>query len=81
MSLIKQTYIIKTLKKSINICNSVESMKLLTSQIVKILKKDQKYLHLGLVQIAIKPMMRGLYASLLTCPRDNRHNKFQDFLL
>lgn len=78
----RQTYIIKTLEKSISISNNIESIKLLTSQIIETLKKDYKYLLLGLVQIAIKPLKREKHnTSLLTYLRENRHNKFHDSLI
>ncbi|XP_075669831.1 uncharacterized protein LOC142639556 [Castanea sativa] len=45
-------------------------------------KKNLKYLHIGLVQVAIKPLTRkGVDASMLMCLRDARFKKFNDSIL
>ena len=41
-----------------------------------------KYLHIGCVQVAIKPLIdMGIDAAVLMCLRDIRHNKFEDSLI
>ena len=41
-----------------------------------------KYLHIGLVQVAAKPLTRkGINASALMCLRDARFRKFKDSIL
>lgn len=45
-------------------------------------QKGYKFLHIGLVQVAVKPLTRdGLNTSLLLCLRDKRHLRFNDSLL
>ncbi|KAL4632369.1 hypothetical protein ACB092_04G045300 [Castanea dentata] len=45
-------------------------------------KKHLKYLHIGLVQVAVKPLTRkGIDASVLMCLRDARFKKFNDNIL
>jgi len=44
--------------------------------------RKYKYLHIGCVQVAVKPLVReGLNASILMCLRDTRHNDFHDSLI
>jgi len=44
--------------------------------------RKYKYLHIGCVQVAVKPLVReGLNASILMCLRDTRHNNFHDSLI
>lgn len=77
----RQSYIIKFFEKSISISNITDSMALLTNKVLEELKQEYKYIHLGMVQIAIKPLTtEGLNASLLACLRDKQHNKFNDSL-
>lgn len=46
------------------------------------LKNDYKYVHIGMVQFGINPLVRpGLNTSCLTCIIDTRMNDFQDALL
>ncbi|KAL4616185.1 hypothetical protein ACB092_07G180400 [Castanea dentata] len=45
-------------------------------------KKNLKYLHIGLVQVAVKPLTRkGIDASVLMCLRDAKFKKFNDSIL
>ncbi|KAL4611228.1 hypothetical protein ACB092_08G107800 [Castanea dentata] len=45
-------------------------------------KKNLKYLHIGLVQVVVKPLTRkGIDASMLMCLRDARFKKFNDSIL
>ncbi|XLU25002.1 hypothetical protein S245_061068, partial [Arachis hypogaea] len=51
-------------------------------EIPKIPKMNYTYLHIGCVQVAVKPLIReGLNASILMCLRDIRYNDFQDSLI
>ncbi|KAG5071561.1 hypothetical protein JHK86_006772 [Glycine max] len=44
--------------------------------------KMYKYLHIGCVEVAIKPLIDlGIDAAVLMCLRDIRHNKFEDSLI
>ncbi|KAH1198772.1 polyprotein [Glycine max] len=44
--------------------------------------RKYKYLHIGCVQVAIKPLIdMGINATILMCLRDIRHNKFKDSLI
>ncbi|KAH1198911.1 hypothetical protein GmHk_18G052386 [Glycine max] len=44
--------------------------------------RKYKYLHIGCVQVAIKPLIdMGIDAAVLMCLRDIRHNKFEDSLI
>ena len=45
-------------------------------------KDGHNFLHIGLVQVAVKPLIReGLNCSILTALRDTRHIRFNDSLL
>lgn len=78
----KQSYIIKTYENSIRLSETNESITLLTNKIIDEIKNEFNYIHIGLVQIANKPLTKeGLNSSLLACLNDECHNKFQDFLL
>ena len=76
-------YTIKTVEKTISLNNDYESLHLLTNEAIT-RHKEQKYsfIHIGLVQVAIKPLTRsGLNTSVLLCLRDGRHYNFHDSLL
>ncbi|XLR03742.1 hypothetical protein S83_069940, partial [Arachis hypogaea] len=79
----KSDYIIKTAENNIPLGpDSGEEFHLLTKQTVREHARHYKYLHIGCVQIAVKPLIReGLNASILMCLRDIRHNDFQDSLI
>ena len=77
-------YIIRTVEKNIPIDPDVgEEFHLLSeTSLIEHQTKKYNFLHIGCVQIAIKPLIReGLNTSILLCLRDIRHNKFQDSLL
>ncbi|QHO11173.1 polyprotein [Arachis hypogaea] len=79
----KPNYIIKTTENNIPLGpDSGEEFHLLTKQFVREHARHYKYLHIGYVQVAVKPLIReGLNASILMCLRDIRHNDFQDSLI
>ncbi|QHO00748.1 polyprotein [Arachis hypogaea] len=79
----KSDYIIKTVENNIPLGpDSGEEFHLLTKQSVREHARHYKYLHIGCVQVAVKPLIReGLNASILMCLRDIRHNDFQYSLI
>ena len=57
-------------------------MQLLSQQTVNHHKKHFNYIHIGLVQIAIKPLFRlGLDIPVFSCLRDARVTQFSDYVL
>ncbi|QHO27126.1 Movement protein [Arachis hypogaea] len=79
----KSDFIIKTAENNIPLGpDSGEKFHLLTKQSVREHARHYRYLHIGCVQVAVKPLIReGLNASILMCLRDIRHNDFQDSLI
>ncbi|QHO12782.1 polyprotein [Arachis hypogaea] len=79
----KSDYIIKTAENNIPLGpESGEEFHLLTKASVREHARHYRYLHIGCVQVAVKPLIReGLNASILMCLRDIRHNDFQDSLI
>ena len=79
----KSDYIIKTVEETLPILEEYMTIELLPQKILEAsILKGYKFLHLGLVQIAVKPLTRiGLNTSLLLCLRDKRHNKYSDSML
>ena len=79
---LKSDYIIKTVEEALPITGEIMEVPLISQSLIDSYRQKYKYLHLGLVQIAIKPLTReGLNNSVLTCIRDNRHLSFTDSLL
>nr|KYP57084.1 polyprotein [Cajanus cajan] len=76
-------YIIKTAENNIPLDPQAgEEFHLLTKQSITEHSRKYKYLHIGCVQVAVKPLIReGLNASILMCLRDTRHNDFHDSLI
>ena len=78
----KSDYIIKTVEESMPISQGYSTFQLLSEKLIQQHKQKYKFLHLGMVQIALKPATRlGLNTSALLCLRDKRHRKFHDSLL
>ncbi|XLS50773.1 hypothetical protein HN51_011450, partial [Arachis hypogaea] len=79
----KSDYIIKTTENNILLRpDSGEEFHLLTKQSGREHVRHYRYLHIGCVQVVVKPLIReGLNASILMCLRDIRHNDFQDSLI
>ena len=78
----RSSYVIKTVEEVLPITGEVMEVPLVSNKFVEAYRHEYKYLHLGLVQVAIKPLTReGLNNSVLTCIRDKRHLKFSDSLL
>ncbi|KAK7410245.1 hypothetical protein VNO78_00875 [Psophocarpus tetragonolobus] len=76
-------YIIRTAENNIPLDPQAgEEFHLLTKQSIAEHSRKYKYLHIGCVQVAVKPLVReGLNASILMCLRDIRHNDFHDSLI
>ncbi|KAG4909053.1 hypothetical protein JHK87_055169 [Glycine soja] len=72
-------YIIKTVENNIPLG---EEFHLLSKNSIYEHSRKYKYLHIGCVQVAIKPLIdMGIDAAVLMCLRDIRHNKFEDSLI
>ncbi|KAL4188507.1 hypothetical protein AMTRI_Chr08g202670 [Amborella trichopoda] len=80
---LKMGYAIKTVEESLSVTQHQEDFHLLSKKVIEKHKENNyKYLHIGLIQIAVKPLTRlGLNTSVLVCLRDTRHNIFTDSLL
>ena len=69
----KSSVAIKTMKKSIQVDNTKQSIKLLNEEDLLLFINKYNFIHIGLIQIALKPLtLQGLNASLLTSLRDVR---------
>lgn len=77
-----QGYSIKTTEKTLPLLQNNQHIQLFSSNAIKDHKKNYKFLHIGLVQIAIKPLTRiGLDVPTLLILRDARLLNFQNSLL
>ncbi|KAG4963196.1 hypothetical protein JHK82_039868 [Glycine max] len=76
-------YIIKTVENNIPLGQEVgEEFHLLSKNSIHEHSRKYKYLHIGCVQVAIKPLIdMGIDAAVLMCLRDIRHNQFEDSLI
>jgi len=75
-------YSIKTHEQTIPINRDYQNMQLLSAEAIKRHRKIYKFLHIGLIQVAIKPMFRlGIDAPVLVILRDARHMNFNNSLL
>ncbi|KAG4921569.1 hypothetical protein JHK86_050382 [Glycine max] len=76
-------YIIKTVENNIPLGLDIgEEFHLLSKNSIYEHSHKYKYLHIGCVQVAIRPLIdMGIDATVLMCLRDIRHNKFEDSLI
>ncbi|KAH1247006.1 polyprotein [Glycine max] len=76
-------YIIKTVENNIPLGQDIgEEFHLLSKNSIYEHSRMYKYLHIGCVQVAIKPLIdMGIDATVLMCLRDIRHNQFEDSLI
>ena len=76
----RTTYKIKVSKNTYSIGSETEIIKLLKPRDREILKQENfKILHIGAIQVAIKPLIRlGLNKSVCVCLKDARHNNFDN---
>ncbi|KAJ9140919.1 hypothetical protein P3X46_031510 [Hevea brasiliensis] len=78
----KFDYVIKTVEQATPIHEGLSSRSLFSEELLKRHQKEYSFLHIGMVQVALKPATRlGLNTSALICVRDKRHNNFNDSLL
>ncbi|GJW09650.1 enzymatic polyprotein [Tanacetum coccineum] len=77
-----QNYSINTTEKTLPLLQDHQSIKLFSAKAIKEHRKSNKFLHIGLVQIAIKPLTRlGINAPICMILRDARLLKFNQSLL
>ena len=70
----KSDYIIRTVEESIPIQPEKEDFFLLSRKSIEKHRKEYNFLHIGCVQVAIKPLIRkGLNVAGLVCLLDTRH--------
>ena len=75
-------YTIKTVERTYSLFNEYETIQLFTLDSINRHREKYAFLHVGLVQVAIKPLTReALNTSVLLCLRDDRHLRFNDSLL
>ena len=78
----KRDYVIETVEKGIQVKGSCMDLVIMDSDIVYQHQEYYGYLHLGLIQVAVKPLTRlRLDSPILICLRDRRLKKFHDSLL
>lgn len=72
-------YIIKTAENTINDDKTQDNIELLSPSMLKEHKQNYKFLHIGLIQIAVKPLHRlGIDTPVCVCLRDTRPFRFED---
>ena len=74
---------LKLKKRDIQLTKPFKTIQLLSKKSMqKHLARNYKYIHVGLVQVSIKPLTKkGLNTSILVVLRDARFHNFQDSLL
>ena len=79
----KTDYHVRTIEQVYSISKEYETCYLLPFSVLKEHKKEgHNYLHIGLVQVKVKPLIReGLNCSILMAFRDTCHIRFNDNLL
>jgi hypothetical protein len=75
-------YTIKTVERTFSLNKEYETIKLFSKNNIEKHKQKYSFIHIGLVQVAIKPLTRQwLNNSVLLCLIDGRHLNFRDSLL
>ena len=76
-------YVIKMVENNITLGQDIgEEFHLLSRNSIFEHSRKYKYLHIGCVQVAIKPLIdMGIDVVVLMCLGDIRHNKFEDSLI
>ncbi|XP_024992539.1 uncharacterized protein LOC112526483 [Cynara cardunculus var. scolymus] len=78
----KSDYIIETVEESMPISQGYSTFQLLSTKRIKQHQQKYNFLHLGMIQVALKPATRlGLNTSVLVCLHDKRNLKFHDSLI
>ena len=73
----KSDYKIKTFERTFSLNNENESIQLFNEELMQEHRQEYSFIHIGLVQVAIKPLIRqGLNTSVSLCLRDGRHLNF-----
>ncbi|PON92602.1 Viral movement protein [Trema orientale] len=81
-SFFKADYTIETIEKTVPLSKKQETVPLLSKRSIEKHSRRYKYLHFGLVQVAIKPLSKeSLNTPILLSLRDCRFLKFKDSLL
>ena len=77
-----QGYSIKANEQTVSINKDYENIKLLSKQSIIQHRQKYKFMHIGLVQVAVKPLFRlSIDAPILLVLRDARHTNFQNSIL
>ena len=67
-------YTIKTVEKTYSLFNEYETIQLFSIDSIKQHRENYAFLHVGLVQVAVKLLTReALNTSVLLCLRDDKH--------
>jgi hypothetical protein len=75
-------YTIKTVERTYSLRQSFETIQLLSEKEINKNKDNFSFIHIGLVQVAVKPLTRqGLNTSVFLGLRDGRFKIYQDALL
>ncbi|KAK9134325.1 hypothetical protein Syun_013655 [Stephania yunnanensis] len=78
----KQNYIIKLVEDTIFVTEDGQEIVILSPKKIEFHASTHKYLHLGLIQVAVKPLVAlGTNADVMVSVRDKRHLDFRDSLL
>ena len=79
----KTDYHVKTIEQVYGINIEFKTCYLLSPATIRVHKKQgHNFLHIGLVQVGVEPLIReGLNSSILMALRDTRHIRFNDSLL
>ncbi|KAG9442631.1 hypothetical protein H6P81_018485 [Aristolochia fimbriata] len=68
-----RSHLVKTLEQTITIEDTEQALELLSDHVVQPFKDKYKFIHIGCVQIALKPLtLKGLDTSILVALRDSR---------
>jgi len=79
---IKSDYKIKTFERTLSLNNENESIQLFNEELMQEHRQEYSYIHTGLVQVAIKPLIRqGLNTSVLLCLRDSNFLIFDQSII
>ena len=71
---IKSDYVIKTVEETLSIQQNEENLHLVPLERIDMHKSKYEYMHIGLVQVVMKPLTRiGFNTSCLSYVRDKRH--------
>ncbi|MEX5618478.1 hypothetical protein ABFV55_27780, partial [Pseudomonas syringae] len=73
---------IKIEERTMSVTRASQTFSVFSEQQIKIFQKEHKFIHIGLLQVAVRPLTRrGLNTSILICVRDQRHKSFNDSTL